>query len=63
MKTRNIIVTVVLLSLAVITNAQPLPPALPSGNPVPAESLLALLPVALMALGVFSLKCKKKMGK
>ena len=59
MKTKKIIATVVLLSLAVITNAQPLPPTTPSGNPVPVEGLLSLLPVALIALGIVRLKKKK----
>ena len=59
MKTRKIIVTVVLLSLIVITNAQPLPPTTPSGSPVPVEGLLSLLPAVLIALGIARLKKKK----
>lgn len=60
MKTRKLIITVVLLSLVVLTKAQPLPPTTPSGNPVPIEGLIALLPAALMVLGIIKLKRKKK---
>lgn len=59
MKTRNIIAVIILLSLAVVTNAQPLPPTTPSGNPVPVEGLLALLPMALAAFGIVKLRKKK----
>lgn len=58
MKTKNIILVIIFLSLAVITNAQPLPPTTPSGNPVPVEGLLTLLPAALVAFGIVKLRRK-----
>ena len=50
----------VLISLAVITNAQPLPPSTPHGSPVPVEGLLALLPAALIVLGIVRLSGKRQ---
>ena len=60
MKIKIIVLAIIFLSLAVITNAQPLPPSTPQGNPVPVESLFALLPIALTALGIIKLKKKSK---
>lgn len=48
------------MSLAIITNAQPLPPSSPGGNPVPAEGLLALLPLALAAFGIVKLRMNNR---
>lgn len=59
MNTKIIILVIISLCLAIIANAQPLPPTTPSGSPVPAEGLLALLPMALTALGIVKLKRKK----
>ena len=63
MKTRKITFTlIILLSLTVITNAQPLPPTNPSGNPVPVENFLYLLPMLIGVLGYRKLS-KKSDGK
>ena len=60
MKTKIIILSILFLCIVLITNAQPLPPTTPQGNPVPAEGLLALLPLALLVVGVLRLRKKKE---
>ena len=57
---RTIIITIIFLSIVLAANAQPLPPSTPDGNSAPVEGLLALLPMALMVLGIIKLKGKKK---
>ena len=52
MKTKQIIAFVVFLMLVTTVMAQPLPPESLSGNPVPVEGLSALLPIAMVALGL-----------
>jgi len=60
MKTKKIILAIIFLSLAVITNAQPLPPTTPEGNPIPIEGLISILLMALMAFGIIRLRNKNK---
>jgi hypothetical protein len=59
MKSKNIILAIIFLGFTFITNAQPLPPTTPLGNPVPVGNLLGLLPLALVALGLIKLKKRK----
>ena len=53
------VLIVFMLLISVMANAQPLPPTTPSGNPVPVEDLLVLLPAVFMALGIIRLRKKK----
>lgn len=62
MKTKIIILAIIFLSIAVITNAQPLPPSTPYGNPVPVGGVFGLLLLVLSGLGL-SLKQYFKKNK
>ena len=58
MKTK-LIITTLILSLTLITNAQPLPPSDATSNPVPVGGMLVLLPVVIISLGCIKLRKNK----
>jgi LPXTG-motif cell wall-anchored protein len=49
-----------MLLLSSVVTAQPLPPELPYGSPVPVGNLIGLLPLAMLAFSIYLLRRKKR---